>query len=706
MATSNIFSAADHTSTSAPPVFQGIPIYLKPSSSTFRKPSFYIPRMRECVEATEAKKEIFRVDGLGSALPLFAISSASCEYYSLRLPLLKAGFKRLCAPLEGVVCNLVWGRSMPSHPLGVAASAPSAQAFSSMLAAGDALPPLLRDRLTSAAKDLGWAALLRMENPFQRFNHFPLSHRNLGCKRGMAANLRRIQFHIEGMRGGPESRSLPPDLYDFVPQTWVYPQEKEALLRIFRAAPSSERFIWKPARGSCGRGIYISQGGAAHTASWERVMEEIERKASGDQPGGRIYRQYVVQKYLDNPLLLNDKKMDLRLYVGVTSYDPLTVYLHEEGLVRLAAEPYDNDDGLLSSPPEEAMGLGEGALKWSASGPQEDGVEAQFINRFRHLTNYSIGRKYPAFRQLQQEGSLPQTRPSSGEVGASAVPPSGGILDPNDGHAEALAAMDRPLPELKWSLQRLWEYLDREHVTTDGSAASGRPFSTPSERLKEEIALIITRVLMSARPAILQGLRAQPGGTPSAIAPSMPARHDGFFELYGFDIMLDANLNPKLIEVNTMPSLESSSDFDYAVKSNVVADLLNLSMMEAFERPREALSPFLKQPDDLHSPDVAVRPYIHTLDLLSQERGGDQTARISFEIQRKEIASKLKDELQYARGFKRIFPPVSAEEVARQGASPSNYPIPALSHRAKKDLEAYSALGFLSQSDEWALQLS
>ena len=42
----------------------------------------------------------------------------------------------------------------------------------------------------------------------------------------------------------------------------------------------------------------------------------------------------VVAKYIDNPLLVNGHKWDLRLYVVVTSYDPLIIYLYEEGLVR------------------------------------------------------------------------------------------------------------------------------------------------------------------------------------------------------------------------------------------------------------------------------------------------------------------------------------------------------------------------------------
>jgi len=49
----------------------------------------------------------------------------------------------------------------------------------------------------------------------------------------------------------------------------------------------------------------------------------------------------VVGKYIDDPLLVGGFKCDLRLYVAVTSYDPLLIYLYEEGLVRLATVKYE-----------------------------------------------------------------------------------------------------------------------------------------------------------------------------------------------------------------------------------------------------------------------------------------------------------------------------------------------------------------------------
>ncbi|XP_057686425.1 probable tubulin polyglutamylase TTLL9 isoform X1 [Corythoichthys intestinalis] len=52
------------------------------------------------------------------------------------------------------------------------------------------------------------------------------------------------------------------------------------------------------------------------------------------------------------------------------------------------------------------------------------------------------------------------------------------------------------------------------------------------------------------------------------------------FELYGYDIMLDENLKPWLIEVNASPSLTPSSQDDYEMKYRLLEDTLNVVDME------------------------------------------------------------------------------------------------------------------------------
>ena len=46
------------------------------------------------------------------------------------------------------------------------------------------------------------------------------------------------------------------------------------------------------------------------------------------------------------------------------------------------------------------------------------------------------------------------------------------------------------------------------------------------------------------------------------------------FQILGFDVMLDSNLKPWLIEVNHAPSLSTDSAFDHQIKSNLVLETI------------------------------------------------------------------------------------------------------------------------------------
>ena len=48
------------------------------------------------------------------------------------------------------------------------------------------------------------------------------------------------------------------------------------------------------------------------------------------------------------------------------------------------------------------------------------------------------------------------------------------------------------------------------------------------------------------------------------------------FEVYGYDILLDSDLKPWLVEVNLSPSLAAESPLDLTIKGNLIADTFNL----------------------------------------------------------------------------------------------------------------------------------
>ncbi|KAF7662091.1 hypothetical protein LDENG_00246540 [Lucifuga dentata] len=145
--------------------------------------------------------------------------------------------------------------------------------------------------------------------PWQRLNHHP---KTLGITRKdcLARNLRRMRATFGSA------------LYDFSPTVFILPKDHTHFLdvsnklRLTRGL--SVYWICKPVDLSRGRGIFI----------FEDIKDLVY-----DSP-------VIIQRYVSNPLLISGYKFDLRIYVCVKSFHPLTVYVHQEGLVRFATEKY------------------------------------------------------------------------------------------------------------------------------------------------------------------------------------------------------------------------------------------------------------------------------------------------------------------------------------------------------------------------------
>ena len=49
----------------------------------------------------------------------------------------------------------------------------------------------------------------------------------------------------------------------------------------------------------------------------------------------------MIQKYIENPLLINNKKFDIRVWIVVVDYNPARIYYYEDSYLRFCTEEYN-----------------------------------------------------------------------------------------------------------------------------------------------------------------------------------------------------------------------------------------------------------------------------------------------------------------------------------------------------------------------------
>uniref|UniRef100_A0A1I8FLT0 Tubulin--tyrosine ligase-like protein 9 n=1 Tax=Macrostomum lignano TaxID=282301 RepID=A0A1I8FLT0_9PLAT len=285
--------------------------------------------------------------------------------------------------------------------------------------------------------------------PFQRVNHFP----------GMAEICRK---DLLAKNMGKLNQRYPSE-YKFAPRTWCLPDQ----LANFRQHTQEQKsevkpsYICKPVDGTSGRGIKIY-----------RTAEEVPQT---------VESQCVLQEYVSNPFLIENVKFDLRLYVLVSSCDPLRIYLFNDGFIRMSSEPYVD--------------------------PQK--CKADEDLNFIHLTNCSVNK---------------QNRPTDTYGAASRR------------RGAKVSGMKRPLMFLNSYLQQ-----NKYDVAL----------------VWRRIVDLIIKTVFAAYPHVVRSYR-QCRPTES------PGSGSACFELLGFDILLDTDLKPWLMEVNRSPSF----DYDNSEEEN------------------------------------------------------------------------------------------------------------------------------------------
>jgi len=101
----------------------------------------------------------------------------------------------------------------------------------------------------------------------------------------------------------------------------------------------------------------------------------LNKTSDIDREDMRVH-EYIAQQYVPNPLLIDNKKFDFRLYLLVTGVDTMQAHIAFEGMARFCTEDY----------------------KWPKSKNDPENKESYGDNMMGHLTNFCLNKGSENFK--------------------------------------------------------------------------------------------------------------------------------------------------------------------------------------------------------------------------------------------------------------------------------------------------------------------
>ena len=179
--------------------------------------------------------------------------------------------------------------------------------------------------------------LLRKLNKYQRYNHFPMCWQ-LGRKDNLYINYLKMKKKFQSE-------------YNYMPKKYILPQDRDEvqeIMREYNIFNIKEIYIVKPLASTHGKGVRI-------------LTDSTTVPIKG-----------ILENYIYNPHLINRRKYDMRIYVLVTGFRPLKIYIYENGIIRFCSEKYTTD-------------------------------AEKFNNNYIHITNYSVNKAMEIIRKGVKE---------------------------------------------------------------------------------------------------------------------------------------------------------------------------------------------------------------------------------------------------------------------------------------------------------------
>ncbi|XP_046435705.1 tubulin monoglutamylase TTLL4-like [Neodiprion fabricii] len=193
----------------------------------------------------------------------------------------------------------------------------------------------------------------------------------------------------------------------------------------------------------------------------------------------------------------------------------------------------------------------------------------------------------------------------------------------------------------KWSFSTLWAFLARDNV--DVKALWGL--------IKD----IVVKTLIGGEASMRAKIRENVASTYAC------------YELYGFDVILDEDYKPWLLEVNTLPSLHTDSSLDVTVKAPLIRSVFNMagyqlpSNMTVFEE-RQLVKEFqcrrMRQDERIYSTSLGEEEKRKQREFLRSPERANYILAIIRDLTRDDVRQLIRyeDEITQIGNFEKVFP--------------------------------------------------
>lgn len=385
-----------------------------------------------------------------------------------------------------------------------------------------------------------------------------------------------------------------PEYFTFLPLSFILPLKNQQFIAAVNKAKS--RFIVKPDGGSLGKGITIVEPGQHYETQTHLA---------------------IAQEYIESRLIHNTK-FDMRIYALVASVQPeIKIYVYREGIARFCSAEYD-EHSLFSQITNTAV---------NRQNPEANmqNITQRVSKVFEELEHPGAYDKYfNPIRSSSSTNEMAQNSKTDATLNTDEIHNDESQIQSNlheqDDVGTTISCDNQPnrseQPNIAQDekqagadINAVWRKIDRAIVFTIMSACN-----------------YVIKEVHSSCPCY---------GLPRC------------FQILGFDVLLDKDLNPFILEVNFRPSLEFDTEDEKQLKIEMLSQAMKIAA------PYQDFQPYISDRTTPWNDKMWVSFLHHNPDLVKRvERNRDLAVKNSKFV--KVFPTKGPDNNDYLRVYNSV----------------------------------------------------